>query len=162
MPVRLLVMIGMKDMKKLLLALSPLFLFVPAGAQDLPDGPNKQLFADTCGGCHGADVVIGQNGTKERWSDTVDQMRARGAAGSDTDFEKIIAYLTKYFGMPVNVNKEAAKDLATDLDITSAEADAIVKYRTDKGNFKEWADLTKVQGLDIKKVEPLKGRIVFN
>ena len=46
-------------MKKLLLALSPLFLLVPAQAQGLPDGPNKQLFENTCGGCHGADVVIG-------------------------------------------------------------------------------------------------------
>jgi competence ComEA-like helix-hairpin-helix protein len=149
-------------MRNLLLAIAPLLLFVSVQAQDLPDGPNKQLFSDTCGGCHGADVVIGQTGTKERWSDTVDQMRARGAAGSDADFEKIIAYLSKYFGPAVSINKEAAKDLATDLDITAAEAAAIVKYRTDKGNFKEWADLAKVTGLDVKKIEPLKGRIVFN
>jgi competence ComEA-like helix-hairpin-helix protein len=149
-------------MKNLLLALTPLFLFVPVQAQDLPDGPNKQLFVDTCGGCHGADVVIGSNGNKETWSNTVDQMRGRGAAGSDADFEKIIAYLTKYFGPPVNVNKAAAKDLASDLDITSDEAAAIVKYRTDKGNFKAFADLSKVTGLDMKKIEPLKTRIVFN
>jgi len=148
-------------MKKLLLALSPLFLLVPAQAQGLPDGPNKQLFENTCGGCHGADVVIGSTGTKERWTDTVDSMRSRGASGSEADFEKIIAYLTKYFGMPVNVNKAVAKDLATELDITPAEAAAIVKYRTDKGNFKAWADLTKVTGLDIAKLEPLKGRITF-
>jgi competence protein ComEA len=149
-------------MKKLLLALSPLFLFIPAQAQGLPDDPNKKLFEDTCGGCHGADVVIGSTRNKEGWSDTVDAMRSRGAAGSDADFEKIIGYLAKYFGAPVNVNKAAAKDLESDLGITTAEATAIVKYRTDKGNFKEWADLAKVQGLDVKKIEPIKTRIVFN
>jgi len=68
----------------------------------------------------------------------------------------------QYFGAPVNVNKAAAKDLESDLGITTAEAAAIVKYRTDKGNFKEWADLAKVQGLDVKKIEPIKTRIIFN
>jgi competence protein ComEA len=130
-------------------------------AQELPDGPGKKVMEDTCGGCHGADIVIGQTGTRDVWQDTVDTMRGRGATGSDDDFKLIVNYLTKYFGVAVNVNQAAAKDLVANLEITGDEADAIVKARTDKGNFKDWADLSKVPGLDIKKLEPLKARITF-
>ena len=149
-------------MKSLLVLAPALSLFlVPVHAQGFPEGPGKSIFENTCGGCHGADIVIGQTGTRDVWQDTVDSMRGRGALGSDDDFKAIVNYLTKYFGVPVNVNQAPAKDLASNLDITSAEADAIVKYRADKGNFKEWADLSKVQGLDIKKLEPIKSRIKF-
>src|SRR5579862_3593571 len=154
-------------MRKVLIATSMMAALVasamvsPARAQGLPDGPNRKLFEDTCGGCHGADIVIGQNGTKERWADTVDAMRNRGATGSESDFTAIIGYLAKYFGNPVNVNKADAKALSSDLDLSDAEAAAIVKYRADKGDFKAYDDLSKVSGLDMKKLEPLKQRITF-
>ena len=149
-------------MKSLLVLAPALSLFlIPAHGQGLPEGPGKSVFENTCGGCHGADIVIGQTGTRDVWQDTVDSMRGRGALGSDEDFKTIVSYLTKYFGVTVNVNQAPAKDLATNLDLTTAEADAIVKTRTDKGNFKDWADLAKVQGLDIKKLEPIKSRIKF-
>jgi competence protein ComEA len=148
-------------MRTVLLAALPLLALIPAGAQGLPDGPNRELYENTCGGCHGADIVIGSNQSKESWSDTVDAMRSRGATGTEDDFQKIIAYLGKYFGPTVNMNTAPAKDIETNLEVTSDEAAAIVKYRTDNGNFKNWDDLTKVTGLDIKKIEPLKQRIVF-
>ena len=130
-------------------------------APGFPDGPGKDLFMNTCGGCHGADIVLGQTGTRDTWQDTVDSMRGRGATGSDDDFKIIVDYLTKYFGVPVNVNQAPAKDLASNLVITPDEAAAIVKYRTDNGNFKDYSDLSKVQGLDIKKLDPIKSRITF-
>jgi competence protein ComEA len=129
-------------------------------AQGFPEGPGKSVFENTCGGCHGADIVIGQTGTRDVWQDTVDSMRGRGAIGSDDDFKLIVTYLTTYFGVPVNVNSAPAKELVDNLNVTSAEADAIVKAR-DKSKFKEWSDLAKVDGLDIKKLEPIKSRIKF-
>lgn len=125
-----------------------------------PEGPGKSVFENTCGGCHGADIVIGQTGTRDVWQDTVDSMRGRGATGTDDDFKLIVNYLTKYFGVPVNVNSAPAKEMADNLDITSAEAAAIVKAR-DQGKFKDYSDLSKVQGLDIKKLDPIKSRIKF-
>jgi competence protein ComEA len=148
-------------MKSLLVTASALCLsLVPMHAQGFPDGPGKSIFENTCGGCHGADIVIGQTGTRDVWQDTVDSMRGRGALGSDDDFKAIVTYLTTYFGVPVNVNSAPAKELVDNLNVTSAEADAIVKAR-DKSKFKEWADLAKVDGLDIKKLEPIKSRIKF-
>lgn len=130
-------------------------------ADGFPEGPGKSIFVNTCGGCHGADIVIGQTGSRDVWQDTVDSMRSRGALGTDDDFKTIVDYLTKYFGVPVNVNQAPAKELANNLVITTDEAAAIVKYRTDNGNFKAYADLSKVPGLDIKKLDPIKSRIKF-
>ena len=147
--------------RTLLLAPAILFSLAPMYAQSFPDGPGKDIFTNTCGGCHGADIVIGQTGTRDVWQDTVDSMRSRGAIGSDDDFKLIVNYLTTYFGVPVNVNTATAKDIAANLTLTSAEADAIVKYRTDNGKFKDYSDLAKVSGLDVKKIEPSKSRIKF-
>jgi competence protein ComEA len=144
----------------LLLAPAVSLLLVPVHAQGLPDGPGKSIYENTCGGCHGADIVTGQTGTRDVWQDTVDSMRARGATGTDDDFKVIVNYLTKYFGVAVNVNQAPAKELAESLEITGAEADAIVKARTG-AKIKDWAELSKVQGLDIKKLEPIKTRIKF-
>jgi mono/diheme cytochrome c family protein len=147
---------------KSLLVLAPAlsFFLIPVHAQSLPEGPGKSVFENTCGGCHGADIVIGQTGTRDVWQDTVDSMRGRGALGSDEDFKTIVSYLTMYFGVPVNVNSAPAKDLVDNLNLTSAEAEAIVKART-ASKIKDYAELSKVQGLDIKKLDPVKSRIKF-
>jgi len=86
-------------------------------------------------------------------------MKSRGADGSNADFDSIIGYLGKYFGQDVNVNKAAAKDIQT-LDLTAAQADAIIKARP-AGGFKTLAELGKVPGIDMKSLEPLKDRIKF-
>jgi competence protein ComEA len=88
-------------------------------------------------------------------------MRGRGADGSDDDFKAIVAYRGRFFGPEVNVNRAAAPDLESQLEITADEAGAIVKYRQAQGRFKDFSDLAKVPGLDTKKLEPIKQRIVF-
>ena len=141
--------------------LASFFLLSFAQAQDLPAGPGKDTFEKVCTVCHGIEAVVTMQGNKDIWASVVDDMKSRGADGSESDFNAIIGYLSKYFGASVNVNTAAAKDLSDSLDLTSAEADAIVKYRADKGNFKEFADLRKVPGLDAAKLEPIQKRIKF-
>ncbi len=49
---------------------------------------------------------------------------------------------------PVNINKADAKTLAKELDgVGPAKAEAIIKYRTEKGPFKTADDITKVEGV---------------
>lgn len=152
----------MTFMKRFALVVCPLFLVAVARAQDdLPAGPGKDTVQKVCTACHDLGAVQSMTGDKEVWQSLADDMRSRGADGSDEDFKAIVTYLSKYYGQPVNVNTAAAKDLETQLDLTSAEAAAIVKYRTDKGNFKVFADLSKVPSLDVSKIEPLKKRIKF-
>lgn len=152
----------MKIMKKLVLASFPLLFFMVAQAQDLPEGKGKDTYLKICGACHDAGVVVTMHQSKDDWQSTVDDMKGRGADGSDDDFKTIVNYLAKFQGPEVNVNKASADDLQKQLDLTSAEAAAIVKYRQDNGDFKGWPDVQKVSGVDAKKLEPLKGRLVYN
>ena len=151
----------MKTMNRLVLASFSLLFLAAAQAQDLPEGKGKDTFSKICGACHDAGVVVTMHQSKDDWQSTVDDMKGRGADGSDADFKTIVDYLTKYQGPEVNINKASADDLQKQLDLTAAEAAAVVKYRQDNGDFKGWADVQKVSGLDAKKLDPLKGRIVY-
>jgi len=153
----------MKNMNRFAL-LIPFLALSLAQAQDLPDGKGKDLVQNTCGSCHGLDVVVSQHATKDGWASIVDSMVSRGATGTPDELQTIVDYLAKNFPpLPdkVNVNKAAAKDIETGLELTSQEAEMIVKYRTDHGDFKDFDTLAKVPGLDAKKLEAKKDRIVF-
>ncbi len=149
-------------MKTLLLVLAPLCLAPFALAQDdLPSGKGKDKVEMICGACHGLEGIMAMNTSKTAWQDVVEDMRGRGADGKEEDFKAIVDYLAKYYGAVVQVNKAAAKELQEQLDLSADEAGAIVKYRDANTSIKDWAALSMVPGLDIKKLEPLKKRIKF-
>jgi competence ComEA-like helix-hairpin-helix protein len=143
------------------LVLIPVIFSLPAQPQELPEAKGRDLYEKICGSCHGTDVVFKTRTTKEKWKNTVDEMASRGAEGTDEQLDTIIDYLAKCFGPRVNVNKAAAKVLETEFEITSKEAEAIVQYRADKGDFKDLAGIKSVPGLDFSKIEPLRYRITF-
>ena len=148
-------------MERLVLSLLVLAFLPLARAQDLPDGSGKEVTNRICSGCHEAGVVVKYHNAKEDWESVVDDMRGRGADGSDDDFKAIVAYLARFLGPEVNVNRATASDLESQLEITADEAGAIIKYRQAQGKFKDFSDLAKVPGLDVKKLEPITQRIVF-
>jgi competence ComEA-like helix-hairpin-helix protein len=153
----------MRNMTRIALFL-PFLALALAHAQDLPDGKGKDLVANSCGACHGLDVVVTQHATKDGWASIVDYMVSRGANGTAEEIQTIVDYLAANFPpLPekVNVNKATAKDLETGLELTAKEAASIVKYRTDHGDFKDWDSLAKVPEVDAKKLETKKDRIVF-
>ncbi len=88
-----------------------------------------------------------------------------GAQGSDEEFDAILGYLSNNFGPeipgPININKASAVDLQTALLLRRSQANALIDYRTRNGDFKSLADLRNVSGLDLKKIEAKKARIVF-
>lgn len=130
-------------------------------AQDLPDGPGKDTLQRVCTTCHDLGAVTSMNGNADIWQSVADDMKSRGADGTDDDFKAIVQYLAKYFGPPVHINTDAAASLQASLGLTSDEAAAIVKYRTDNGNFKTWDDVMKVPGVDMSKLAGLQARIKF-
>ena len=144
--------------------LIPFLVLSLAEAQDLPEGKGKDLVQNTCGSCHGLDVVAAQHATKDGWATIVDYMVSRGATGTPEELDTIVNYLAKSFpALPdkVNVNKATAKDIESGLELTTQEAAAIVKYRADHGDFKDFDALSKVSGVDAKKLESKKDHIVF-
>jgi competence protein ComEA len=133
-------------------------------AQDLPAGKGKDLVENTCGSCHGLDVVTAQHATKDGWASIVDYMVSRGATGTPEEISTIVDYLAKNFpaaAAKTNVNKATAMDMQTQLELTAKDAEAIVKYRTDHGDFKDWDGLTKVPGIDTAKLTAKKDSIAF-
>jgi competence protein ComEA len=139
-----------------------------ANAQSLklPDAPGKATTEKVCGECHGAELLIGRQETKETWSAVVDDMIQRGASGTDDEFFQVVNYLATNFSktspvVKVNVNKATAKDLEGALRISEKQAAAIVHQREDKGDFKSIDDLKKVPGVDVSKIEANKNRLAF-
>lgn len=128
---------------------------------DLPDGKGKETTQRICGACHGAEIVIGRKMDKDGWTQLVVSMVQRGAQGTDDEFAEIVDYLTANFGneSKININKAASKDFQTALGISDKLGDAIVQYRTDKGDFKSVDDLKNVPGMDAAKIDTNKSKL---
>ena len=129
-----------------------------------PEGPGKETFLRICSNCHGPENVIGRGETADDWTETLNKMIMNGAKGSDDEFGEILDYLTKNFGPApdkVNVNKATAFELRNWLNFSDKQADAVVQYRKQNGDFKTLDDLKKVTGLDAKMLDSKKDHISF-
>ena len=156
------------------LAILLLSLSLPLLAQDdLPEGKGKETLENTCTECHGLDRILDALRTREHWQKIAVEMRSKGATMTDDELKTLVDYLFQNFGTDegsepkpkpepkINVNKASAKELEAALPFTLAETTAIVRYRVAKGPFRQWQDLTKVDGLDKAKVEANKDRFSF-
>lgn len=89
-------------------------------------------------------------------------MVGRGAQLQPDEFDAIVQYLVEnYSPAKVNVNRASAKELSDVLGISSEDAAKIVRYRMEKGSFREWPDLSKVSGIDLKKLETRKDQLTY-
>ena len=151
-------------MKRLALLLA--FVVIPvARTQDLPEGEGKQLVERLCVGCHSLEVVTSQRATKRGWASILDNMGTLGMDGSSDEIQTMLEYLTKNFAkVParINVNKATAKEIEMTLELTTKEAEAIVKYRQDHGDYKDWPSFSKAAEVDPKKLEGKKDLVTFN
>jgi competence protein ComEA len=135
---------------------------VPAAqAQDLPEGKGKDVVEQVCGSCHETYLILTHGRTtKQNWSLLVDDMASRGTAATEEQIQTIKDYLVRNLGQ-VNVNKAPSAEIASILEITPAQADAIVNYKTDHGTFKSINDLKKVPGIESVNLDAKKDRIVY-
>jgi competence ComEA-like helix-hairpin-helix protein len=138
---------------------------VASAQSELPAGPGKDVVERVCAPCHGVYPLMQRNRTKEAWGNTVDRMIGRGAKAAGEDAQVIVQYLYDNFGVPtpttINVNKAGVTSLTNFLNLFPEEADAIIAYRDKNGSFKDWQDLTRVPGLNLKNLEERKDRIVY-
>ncbi len=133
-----------------------------AQGPDMPEGKGRDIIQRVCTKCHDAFHYATVFSTRETWEKTVDTMIQRGANVADPEVKKtIIDYLSRYFGPTVNVNDDEAADIAAKLEIAPEQAEAIVKYRMEKGDIRFYRDLMQVPGLDLSKIEPLKQRLRY-
>ena len=129
---------------------------------DFPPGPNRDVVVKVCKDCHPVTQITKRRESRARWSQLTEKMFGEGAQMSDAEFEKVVVYLSVVLGKKIRINSATADEIAEGLDIDEQAAVAIVKYRGDKGPFKEWKDLLKVPGVDAQRVEELKDNFDFS
>jgi competence protein ComEA len=145
-------------------ALAPVLLLagaLRAEAQSLPNGPGKELVEVICTACHDANRIIAKQGTKADWQSKVLEMLQECPDVAQDERERIVDYLAKSFPKHVNVNTASAKDIAAVLELSAKDADAIVRYRQEKGKFQTVDDVKKVPGIDGGAVEGIRKRLEF-
>ena len=127
----------------------------------LPDGPGKQVVEGACQKCHAPNVIAAKRKTKDAWVETVVKMRGLGAEVFDDDVDPIATYLARHFGPWIDVNKLSEQEFMDAFSLTPAEAAAMVKYRTDHGEFKSIEELLSVPNVDATKIKPQSDNIAF-
>jgi competence ComEA-like helix-hairpin-helix protein len=106
---------------------------------------------------------MGKQWTKSQWESKVIEMLQEEPDVTAQERTAIIEYLAANFkpGDKIYINKAAAKDLASALEVSAETAAAIVRYRDENGAFKSVADLKKVPNLDPAKIDNKKDRLEF-
>ena len=136
----------------------------PAQSPDvLPDGPGREATLKVCSGCHNVRIVASLRLTRDGWAGVVKDMVKQGATGTDEELAQVLDYLSANFlgeaPRPINVNTAPSIDLESVIGLLRSEARAVIAYR-EKTPCKVLDDLKKVPGLDFKKIEAARDRIV--
>ncbi len=134
-----------------------------AQAQDalLPEGKGRDSVENACTVCHTPDRIMKQALTADQWRSEVRTMIENGASLNDNEWEPVIAYLTRNFGPKLDINKSTAREIADSLQLTAAEAEAIVAWRKTNGDLKQLDDMKKIPGFDATRIAGEEKRITF-
>ena len=144
------------------LSAAPESAAVSASRQELAAGAGKAITLQLCAGsCHGIERFVSEHRSKSQWIETLDTMKTQGAGGTDDELNAVLGYLVAHSGIQVKINVATAKQIDDALDLQPGQAEAIVKYRDDKGKFADWAALMNVPGLDAKKLDEQKDKVLF-
>jgi competence protein ComEA len=136
-----------------------------ASAQgQLPEGPGKDAVVRMCGTCHPVERAASVRLTREGWQDTIGKMMTLGAKGSDDDVKAVLEYLSTHYkgeaGKPLNLNTATSIDLESITLFLRKESAAWIAWRAKNGPCKTVDDLKKVPGVDFKKIEERRERLV--
>jgi competence ComEA-like helix-hairpin-helix protein len=126
----------------------------------LPAGEGLDTVEATCGECHGAELLGSQRRSRVEFEALIEDMTGRAGGADDEIKQVILAYALRHFGR-VNINTASDQELVQIVDLTAAEATAIVDHRKQSGEFKSLEDLRKVAALDFTRIQERKERIGF-
>ena len=135
-----------------------------AGQDVFPEGPGKDVTVRVCGTCHpparGASVRL----TRAGWQAVIAKMVSLGAKASDEELATVLDYLSTNFkgeaAKPLNLNTAPALDLESVAGLLRKEAAALIAYRTKHGPCKTLDDVKKIPGVDFRKIERRRDRLV--
>ncbi len=133
---------------------------MPAQAAQANPDEKQAVLQKVCGSCHTLGKVTGSRRSRSQWEEVTDKMIAAGAKASDEEFTAVINYLASQYGR-ANVNTASASEIAEATGLSEQEAEAIVKYRKEKGKFEDFDALSKMPGVAIEKLEKSRDAISF-
>jgi competence protein ComEA len=133
-----------------------------AGAQ-LPAGPGQAETIKLCGTCHPPERGASVRLTREGWEDVITKMVGLGAKGTDAELDAVLDYLATHFkgeaAVPLNLNRATSVELESIAGFLRRESAAWMAYRT-KRPCATVDDLRAVPGIDFKKIEKRRERLV--
>lgn len=138
---------------------------LPAAAQDpFPEGPGKDITLRMCGTCHPAERSAAVRLTRDGWQAVMGKMVSLGAQGTEAERATVLDYLSASFKgeapKPVNLNTATSVDLESVGGLLRKESAALIAYRTKVGPCKTLEDLKKVPGVDFRKIDRRRDRLV--
>ncbi|HEY4089597.1 MAG TPA: M20/M25/M40 family metallo-hydrolase [Bryobacteraceae bacterium] len=125
----------------LLLPLIP-FVAVSLAAQDIPDGPGKDVTLRICTSCHGAEMWASERKGQLDWDRTIASMTEKGLAISDADYATVLDYLSKNLGTAKS-EKPVAAAAPTAASSPVQEAREILKQLIEINTTNSVGDNTK-------------------
>jgi len=135
------------------------------GHPEFPAGQGREAVMRLCVKCHSPNIILASGQDRVGWENTITKMVRLGATGDDEDFTDIADYLTEKFPattvQKIFVNMATDKQIAQVLEISLDDAKAIVAFRDKEKGFKSLDDMKQVPGVDAKKIEAKKDRLVF-
>jgi len=136
----------------------------PPAADDpsssFPPGRGRDTMLRVCSGCHGIESAIAQYRSHEDWVKALEEMGNNGAQASDREWDDILAYIDHNFSR-IFINKATQTELETMLGVDATIAEAVVRRRTEKGEFASIDDLKTVPGLAADIVDARRERFIF-
>jgi competence protein ComEA len=129
----------------------------------IPPGPGRDVVVKVCGECHPADNFRSKRFDRDGWTEQVSNMMGQGAKANDAEQDIIIGYLTAVFGpdSKIYMNTAPYSEVRAVLGLTLAETTALIEYRKEHGDFKDWQQVAKIPGVGAVKVEAKKDLMVF-
>ena len=85
------------------------FLTSPVLAQQLPDGPGKEILEKQCTTCHTLEIIVDKRNDAKEWRRLVMEMIDRGAEITDEQVPVVVDYLTTNYSKPAEGEKPAAQ-----------------------------------------------------
>ena len=117
-------------------------------------------FTKVCVRCHPSDKVVEGRRYPAQWDQVIEQMVARGATGTDAEFDVVYDYLVAQYGR-VAINTAPADEIAQVLHLEQNVAETIVQHRAKAGTFADFDALAAVPGVPVAALEKLRDAIVF-
>ncbi|MBI2816809.1 MAG: helix-hairpin-helix domain-containing protein [Acidobacteria bacterium] len=126
----------------------------------LPDDQGKDVVLSSCTTCHGLDLIVTKQRSKESWLTVVGSMTGEYQADiPDKDVDVIVDYLGRYAGennpvtaVPMDVNRASA-DALKRLRFLSGENIQDIVERRSKNEFRSIDELRQFLRLDQSKFD---------